>query len=417
MNSNSSGRRPGRPEAPIPDGPFAALARALRDLRDECHVVKYESLEKCTEGVDRKRLAETASGKRLPPWPHVRAYVQACWEYAGIEGEIGPWEQLYLDAGGDSGEPAGPAPQPGSAAAAPSPALEAPATIWSSLVIYPPLSPPPRRVRGRRPGGPKLALGLLGFACLVVFVLAWPSHPASPSVVAPRTAWCGYVTVLSAPVLSAPSAGARLVKLKRFGDGIEVLPLKHPPGWWPVYTPHDRPAHNWMSASVLSPPGARTRSCLAGENVPAVTETNSNLAEEQFAASTDCHLYHRWQPPGGGSYGLWSLLGDGGWSPLGGCAAAGREFAVGMNGDGELAVFVIWSDHSVWYTSQSQPGRGPWHHWTSLGGDVSTGLRFVSARTGSWPIRVCAADKGGHLWQDEAPADGAWSGWHEVRRC
>jgi hypothetical protein len=88
-----------------------------------------------------------------------------------------------------------------------------------------------------------------------------------------------------------------------------------------------------------------------------------------------------------------------------------------MNGDGELVAFVISPDHAVRYKSQSRPSLGPWTGWTSLGGDVSAGLRVVSAPNGSSRVRVFANDKSGNLWEnDETQGKGncCWSGWRKV---
>ena len=206
-------------------------------------------------------------------------------------------------------------------------------------------------------------------------------------------------------VLSAPSAGAAQVKSKDLGKGIEILPLPHPPGWWPVYTPRNRPGYNWMQADVLSPRVKGTRPCPDSQAVVAVTAYNAHT-QEQFAVGSDCHVYHRWQRKPGGLFGQWE--------PLGGCAAARPGLAVGKNGDGDLVAFVIWPDHTVRYRSQSSPGLGPWTGWTSLGGDFSSGLRVVSASSGFTSVKVFAKDGGGNLWEDETQANGAWRGWREV---
>ena len=262
------------------------------------------------------------------------------------------------------------------------------------------------------PGWIKLALELL---CLVVILpssassASRPASLATRTVAPPRPAWCAYVTalpapVLAAPVLPAPSAGAKRVKLKDLGNGIEILPLPHPPGWWPVYTPFS-PGQHWMPADVLRPRVAGTRPC-PDQAVAAVTAYNSDT-EEQFAVGSDCRVYHRWQWKAGGPFDRWA--------PMGGCASGGHGLAVGKNGDGELVAFVIWPDHTVRYRSQSRPGLGPWTGWASLGGSFSTGLRVVSASSGSSPIQVLARDGSGHLWENEQ-TQGSWRGWLKVGR-
>ena len=303
------------------------------------------------ETASRRHVAGNDPGKRLRPWERVKAYVYAYWKHAE--------DRSHTIAG---------------------------------------------RSRVKR------ALGLL---CLVVLLclvdLAWSVSSTYRPQSSPRAAWCASVTALPAPVLSAPSAGAARVKLKDLGNGIEILPLPHPPGWWPVYTPGNRPDHNWMPAGVLSPHVAGTRPC-PDKAIATVPIYNSNSAEEQFAIGSDCRVYHRWQPEGGGQFSKWSSLG--------GCASAHQGLAVGMNGDGELVAFVIAPDHTVWYKSQSKPSLGPWTDWTSIGGDVSTGLRVVSAPNGSSPIQVFANDKSGGRWENEqtqgqGQGNCCWRGWRK----
>jgi hypothetical protein len=139
-------------------------------------------------------------------------------------------------------------------------------------------------------------------------------------------------------VLSAPSAGAVRVKRKDLGNGIEILPLPHPPGWRLIYTPNNRPDHNWMPAGVLSPRVAGTRPCPDNKAIARVTAYNSDSAEEQFGIGSNCRVYHRWQVTADGQFSPWSMLG--------GCASGHQGLAVGMNGDGELVAFVISPDHA-----------------------------------------------------------------------
>lgn len=413
-------RKAGRREKPLPDdgSPRTILAARLRELKSACGSPTYEELAGLSR-VYKTGLLDAARVTRLPPWYVIEGYVEGCWKYyegrfsapfSGA-GDLSRWRQLYRDAGGaipgdypprETGErdeqpepelvfahgaaPAGPAAQPPSAA-------------------RPPVWPPLRLILRPRRGWAGLALGLL---CLAV--LAWPVSSPSRPVTSQAAARCAYVTALPAPVLSAPSAGAALVKRKDLGEGIEILPLPHPPGWWPVYTPGNRPDHNWMPAGVLSQGTAGTRPCPDNKAVAAVTRYNSDSAEEQFAVGSDCRVYHRWQTAAGGQFSRWS--------GLGGCASARQGLAVGMNGDGELVAFVISPDHAVRYKSQSRPSLGPWTGWISIGGDVSAGLRVVSAPSGSSPIRVFANDKSGNLWEnDQTQGKGncCWSGWRKAQ--
>lgn len=404
-------RKAGRREKPLPDDhdPRTILAARLRELKSACGSPTYDELARLS-GVYKTGLLEAASAARLPRWYVVRGYVEACWTYHESRfskpfadaGDLSLWQQLYRDAGGtvpaecpssatehdeqpeprfvlaDDNEPAGPASRPW------------PAASWSSLA-----------------GGPRWRWAVLALGLLCLIVLAWPAGSPSRPVTSPPAAWCAYVSALPAPVLSAPSADAALVKLKDLGNGIEILPLPHPPGWWPVYTPYSHPDRNWMPAGALSPRTAGTRPCPDNKAVAEVTAYNSDSAEEQFAVGSDCRIYHRWQTQAGGPFSRWS--------PMGGCASAPQELAVAMNADGELVAFLISPDHDVRYKSQTRPALGPWTSWISMGGDAYSGLRVVSAPSGSSPIRVYASDKSGSPWEnDQTQVTCCWSGWRKI---
>lgn len=444
-------RKAGRKEKTLPDDgePRTILAAQLRELKNACGGPTYDELARLS-GVYKTGLLEAASATKLPRWHVIKGYVEGCWKYhegrfstpfADV-GDLSRWQQLYRDAGGsipgewwpqetgehdeqpepqpvlaNGGEPAEPAPQPPLTGRRSSPASEPPPASGSPPVFLPPpadQSPTsllPRLIRRPMPGRAKLALGLLCLAVPVCLAfLAWPASSSPHPVTSPPAAWCAYVTALPAPVLSAPSPGATLVKLKDLGNGIEILPLPHPPGWWPVYTPHNRPYHNWMPAAVLSPRAAGTRPCPDSKSLVAVTAYNSDSAEEQFAIGSDCRVYHRWQIKAGGQFSRWSSMG--------GCASGHHGLAVGMNDDGELVAFVISPDHTVWYKSQSKPGLGPWTGWTSIGGDAYGGLRVISAPSGSSPIQVFADDKSGGIWENDQTQETGnccWNGWRKIR--
>lgn len=86
----------GRRENPIdPSSPYAALATALRDLRER-HGLGYRELAQ-RANYSRSVLSAAASGRQLPPWRVVRAYVRAC---AGelAEAQLAEWLKLWADA-------------------------------------------------------------------------------------------------------------------------------------------------------------------------------------------------------------------------------------------------------------------------------------------------------------------------------
>jgi hypothetical protein len=427
--TGGASRYPGRPQKRIDprDGPVAVLAQELRDLRDACGCPPYRTLARQQyAGTAHQRLADAARGEALPPWAVVEAYVRGCRAYhlhkhkgeppPDSAGDLAPWRELYRKASGEipdllsesADERTGSQvkPSPGDRAR-PVPSRTPP----GGTPPWQPAATGTRRkarstVMARATTGTWPKLAALGVLALVV-ALAWPSSSPSRPVTVQGTARCAYVTALPAPVLAAPSADAAPVKSKHLGDGIEILPLPHPSGWWPVYTPSNRPGHNWMRTGVLSPGVAGTRPC-PDKTVALVTAYNSNSTQEQFAIGSDCRVYHRWQWQAGGRFSPWTNLG--------GCASR-QGLAVGMNGDGELMAFVIWPDHTARYKSQSKPGLGPWTGWTRIGADVSTGLSVVSATSGSSPVRIYASDQSGNLWEDtQAQANCCWSGWRKVRK-
>jgi hypothetical protein len=68
-----------RPETPI-DASIEALARfaaALRMLRTAAGKIPYHRLARAAH-YSAAALSRAANGRRLPPWPVVRAYVLAC---------------------------------------------------------------------------------------------------------------------------------------------------------------------------------------------------------------------------------------------------------------------------------------------------------------------------------------------------
>jgi ABC-type phosphate transport system substrate-binding protein/transcriptional regulator with XRE-family HTH domain len=111
-----------RPEAKIPEDAPPALARlasALRDLRKSSGLNLTQLADKasCSVGA----LSEAASGKRVPTWEIMRAYV------AGCDGTPDDWLGLWQAASGSGGDHAENAPAPNAPGAArPNPAPPAP---------------------------------------------------------------------------------------------------------------------------------------------------------------------------------------------------------------------------------------------------------------------------------------------------
>jgi DNA-binding NarL/FixJ family response regulator len=82
-----------RSEKPIDmnRGPVATLAVALRALRDQAGRPSYRVLSG-RAGYSPAVLSQAAAGRRLPSWPVVRAFVEAC------GGNVERWHQRWRDA-------------------------------------------------------------------------------------------------------------------------------------------------------------------------------------------------------------------------------------------------------------------------------------------------------------------------------
>lgn len=81
MDDKLTQRRRGRPELPVrpDDGPAAALAVALRGLRERAGCPSYRQMS-ARAHVSPSALSEAARGKRWPSWQTVAGYVTACGE-------------------------------------------------------------------------------------------------------------------------------------------------------------------------------------------------------------------------------------------------------------------------------------------------------------------------------------------------
>lgn len=85
-----------RPEGPIDaSSPCAALATALRNLRSKSGLRYREMANRAN--YSRTVLADAASGRQLPHWNVVLAYVRAC-EPGLDETQAEEWRRLWTDA-------------------------------------------------------------------------------------------------------------------------------------------------------------------------------------------------------------------------------------------------------------------------------------------------------------------------------
>ena len=212
--AGKSSRQPGRPQKQLSpqDGPVAALAQALRDLREASGRPKYRSLA-IYAGVQHQRLAEAARGERLPKWQVVEGYVNGCWAYyqhrhhddrpADGAADLARWRQLYRDAGGclpeqtKCGEtaelPTGPAPD----AAGPG--------RWRAALHRPRL---PGSHRGRRlalAGAAGTGVALLTTAAVMSGMTLSPGKPSPDTAGTPRA---GTRTARPAGIFVTPPAAA-----------------------------------------------------------------------------------------------------------------------------------------------------------------------------------------------------------------
>jgi hypothetical protein len=113
----------------------------------------------------------------------------------------------------------------------------------------------------------------------------------------------------------------------------------------------------------------------------------------------------------------WASLGQ----PAGGALASGP--AVACNPDGRLVAFVIGSDLTVWFASQTQPGPD-WTDWVSFGqpGGEPVISRPPTGGSAVDPTPALASNADGHLevfvvssdrtvWHSGQLPSGAWSAW------
>ncbi|MGH4011282.1 MAG: helix-turn-helix domain-containing protein [Pseudonocardiaceae bacterium] len=85
----------GRPPNPIEDdGPIGDLAKRLREHRAQASKkLTYRAMAALCH-FSHSVLAEAASGKIMPTWPVVKAFVQVC---GADDDEVKNWENYYLD--------------------------------------------------------------------------------------------------------------------------------------------------------------------------------------------------------------------------------------------------------------------------------------------------------------------------------
>jgi len=119
-------------------------------------------------------------------------------------------------------------------------------------------------------------------------------------------------------------------------------------------------------------------------------------------------LWHIWQTSPGGDWNTWASLN---W-PANLYVAS---FAVGMNADGRLEIFISGSDGALWHTWQTTAG-GSWNNtWFSLshlaaGVDLSGVFAVVRDTDGRLEVFTRGSDGAfWHIWQT-AP-NGTWSAW------
>jgi hypothetical protein len=162
-----------------------------------------------------------------------------------------------------------------------------------------------------------------------------------------------------------------------------------------------------VPATVHSPAAAglaRIMMPLAAGTAPAIT--NCGGRQEQFTVGPGNHLYHRFQSRPGGSYSPWFSLG--------GILVYSTIGAV-VNVNCHVEVFGVGKDLAMWHIWQTNPGRGPWSGWASLGGAFRGGPFLASVDTSREVAIVAPWFFGGDACDhQEHPASGPWTGWY---RC
>jgi hypothetical protein len=116
---------------------------------------------------------------------------------------------------------------------------------------------------------------------------------------------------------------------------------------------------------------------------------------EEFYLDSSGSIKHRWQTSPGGSWHSIATVG----APVGGTFAS--DPAVGLGGDGRLAVFVVDSNNNVEEAMQNSPGAG-FTAFVSLGGNVHGTVAVGVNADGR--MEIFAVNNGGnsilHAWQN-----------------
>jgi hypothetical protein len=144
---------------------------------------------------------------------------------------------------------------------------------------------------------------------------------------------------------------------------------------------------------------------LGGGALSLTTTPSGGGSVDVFVIGTDHALYYNWQSSTNGS---WS-----GWTGLGGYLKPSADFDphgnLRVSGDarGDLDVFGIGSDNAVWYRSLS---NGNWGAWKSLGGAVYS---FSTVLDASGNLDVFAIGTNLTVFvTTQSPSTGNWSTWN-----
>jgi hypothetical protein len=211
---------------------------------------------------------------------------------------------------------------------------------------------------------------------------------------APNNGWSGWAKLPTIAVASSGPPGGAI----RDADGrIEVFIMTS--GVEPLHVWQTAPNNGWTTGALMGKPAGG----LTGRT-PVTRNADGRL--EAFGMATDKKLWHSWQTvPNGG----WS-----GWATLGGPPSPVNlgDPRVGVNHNGQIAVFVLAQDGNVYHIGQTSATS--WGAWASLGQPgvaISNGAPFVG-RNHDGRMELFATGVDGsvyHKWQTSP--HGGWSGW------
>lgn len=138
-----------------------------------------------------------------------------------------------------------------------------------------------------------------------------------------------------------------------------------------------------------------------------------------FVIGSDLTVWFASQTQPGPDWTDWVPLGQPGGEPVispppTGVSAVNPTPTLASNADGHLEVFVVSSDGTVWHSGQLPSGA--WSEWTSLGlpGSGTVGP-MTTAADADGSLELFTIDTAGAVWHcSQTQPNGSWSGWESM---